>query len=146
MNRLSWLIYWADVLPSVSSFVALFAGLLTLLFGGLSVFFFFAKDETTKIYRFNDAQNFKEEILVPSDVAKAAKSVWWAPYAVLVSLLVWCGAFFVPEKETFYLIAASETGEEVLNTPEAAKLRGILNKWLDDQLAKTQEENQQQGG
>lgn len=47
---------------------------------------------------------------------------------------MWGGSFLVPSKDTFYLIAASEAGEQSLQTPEFGKVRQVINKWLDGQL------------
>lgn len=37
-----------------------------------------------------------------------------------------------PSQNTFYLIAASEMGEEAVKTPEFSKLKTILNNKLDE--------------
>ena len=44
----------------------------------------------------------------------------------------------IPSKETIYMIAASEVGEEALATPEVAKIRMLINKYLDEQNAETE--------
>lgn len=41
-------------------------------------------------------------------------------------------ASFIPSERTIYMIAASEMGEEVINTDEFNKLRIILNDKLDE--------------
>lgn len=41
---------------------------------------------------------------------------------------------FIPSKETFYLIAASEMGNKAVQTPEFDKIRKIVDKFLDRQL------------
>jgi hypothetical protein len=56
------------------------------------------------------------------------------PWLLPVFFLLWGGSFLGPSKDTFYLIAASEAGEQTLNTPEVSKARIVINKWLDDQI------------
>ena len=54
-------------------------------------------------------------------------------YATLFGVLL---AVFVPSKDTIYLMAASEAGEMVVNTPEAKEIMGDLKEILQIQLQK----------
>jgi hypothetical protein len=107
MNSLSWLLYWADVLPSIAETlraIAVITGTVCLF--GTPILF---------------AENKKEW---------AGKFFKGLVAAIVVMVL----SFTIPSKNTIYLIAASEMGEEALAAPEALKLRGVVNQWLDKQL------------
>lgn len=117
MNNLSWILYWADVLPQLSSALALAAFLLFVPVGifyilGVTNGFGEGRDDDPVLTRFR-------------------KLTW----VVIFLPIVWLSAFFVPDdKNTYYAIAASEVGEEVLKTPEVGKARQALNNWLDRQM------------
>lgn len=106
MNSLSWLIYWADVLPSIRSLV-LGTTTISLVVSSITLMVYLAKD-----------------IIVPKLIAIGIP--------ILITILIIFS--FIPEKETFYLIAASEVGEDVTKSPEFNKARTVINKWLDEQL------------
>jgi hypothetical protein len=57
----------------------------------------------------------------------------FAPFLAPLFFILWGGSFLVPSKDTFYLIAASQAGEQAIKTPEFLKVRNVLNKWLDEQ-------------
>lgn len=150
MNALSWLLYWADVLPSLSTFVCIISFLLVcagLFCTGVriscladkaavdafdaDVTAWEAESPSTRGHR---PYTYGREISAEMrSNASYAKSFWFAPYLAVVAFLSWGASFLVPEKDTFYLIAASEAGEVALRTPEAAKVRAVINKWLDEQ-------------
>lgn len=117
MNNLSWILYWADVLPQLSSALAIIC---FLLFVPVAVLF---------VIGFTDAGGEAE---ADSPIMARFRNLWWA---VVLLPLLWLGSFFVPDdKNTYYAIAASEVGEEVLKTPEVGKARQALNNWLDRQM------------
>ena len=116
MNQLSWLLYWADALPSLATFIAILSFLIFLGSGfmlllGITNAFGDEDNDNPMMVRF--------------------RRMWWLP---TLAFLMWGASFLVPSKETFYLIAASEMGEKAIQTPEFVKLRGVLNKFLDGQL------------
>ena len=47
---------------------------------------------------------------------------------------------FLPSERTMYLMAASELGEEVINTEEFDKVKTIINKKLDEYLIEETDE------
>ncbi len=49
---------------------------------------------------------------------------------------------FLPSERTMYLMAASELGEEVINTEEFDKVKTIINKKLDEYLIEETDEQQ----
>lgn len=49
---------------------------------------------------------------------------------------------FLPSERTMYLMAASELGEEIINTEEFNKVKTIINKKLDEYLIEETDEQQ----
>lgn len=120
MNSLSWLLYAADVSGQLDLF--LFCG--ACLFALTSVF--------TLIGSVGGWDCESDE----------AKSAMWKHAKIF--LPCFCLFFIisgvVPSKETMYLIAASELGEAVLETPELDKVRQIINGKLDSFMEEPTEE------
>lgn len=135
MNDLSTLLYWADVLPSISWWACIVMFIATLVLGLFTFLGFtgFFGDER----KYNDGVNGVHRCYHWEDLAYASDFAPRCRKLLIPTLLVfflWGGSFFVPTKETFYLIAASEMGEEAFKTPEFAKLRKVVNNYLDAQL------------
>ena len=127
MNNLSWLIYWADTLPHLANLIC---GLSVIVCVLSAIIFFIGLTGCfggESIYHANLGRShlYKTE----ADLAPRFRKVW--PITI-VACLFWTASFLVPEKETFYLIAASQAGEKAAETPEFAKVRSVINKWLDD--------------
>jgi hypothetical protein len=135
MNRLSSMIYWADVLPGLSNGIAFILIILCIPFMLACIYYYTIGSETTFEYVVNE-QGYRtnEEKLVPTRDALQALKFGWSRYALAASLVGALSMNFIPSKDTFYLIAASEAGEQALKTPEAAKIRAVINKWLDDTI------------
>lgn len=118
MNDLSWLLYWAGTLPSLSS-------------AGSFIFFFLTAFALLAFVcnRFAIAEGLED----PKELANynSTKFSFWA---LPLFAFLYLSMFFVPDKDTFYAIAVSESGEEILKSPEIGKARKALNNWLDDQL------------
>ena len=138
MNNLSWLLYWADVLPSLSSLLSGVFGLL--FFGSCGVFFFYvvASEDTNE--KAPNGKNWwectEEEMLrFYSNEARVAMKCWHVKYLCPILFFLWSACFLVPSKDTFYMIAASEAGGEVVQSPEFVKIRAVINQYLDDKLA-----------
>jgi len=119
MNKLSWLIYWADTLPSLASAVGSVFSMLALIC--LLV---------TLIVSISQG--------LEGDGVKGPPQVVMFSFPVFLFLAL--SSNLIPSKDTFYLIAASEAGEEALQTPEFSKVRQVINKWLDDQVAPEEKE------
>ena|ERR1044072_2167488 len=135
MNNLSWILYWADAAPAVSRFIAILGFMIfvaSLFLGLLGWTGFFGDEVKAKksdeaggnVYDF-DRYGYSLEM------APRFRKLW---PITLIAFLLWGGSFLVPSKDTFYMIAASEAGEQAIQTPEFTKVRGVLNKWLDDQI------------
>lgn len=125
MNDLSWLLYWADVAPQVSTAVCIASFLMFVFFG---VFWLAAMFEA------NWSRYEKKDAVINKRLLRLGWFVWILP-------ILWLASFFVPnDRETYYAIAASEVGEEVLKSPEVGKAREALNNWLDKQLKASKKE------
>lgn len=120
MNQLSWLIYWADVAPSLSQ--AVFTTLILLLIAYLG---------TTYIFNLlsNDAEH-------PCDLDPKADHYRRINLFLVVPMIVTLvSTSLIPSnRETYYAIAASEVGEEIVKSETAGKAMQALNNWLDDQM------------
>lgn len=118
MNSLSMLLYLADVLTGVSQTIIILS-LASLL---ASAVIFFGSLSCTENIR--DTMN-----------GSAGNVRWIVPLACFMLVIV----NLVPSKTTFYMIAASEVGEDVLKTPEITKVRRLINQSLDEALAPKKE-------
>jgi len=108
MNKLSWLLYWADVLPMICTTLRVIATLLMIatVFGSFICCVTREKFTITRI----------------------------ASQLLFVGCITHLVASFVPSKETFYLIAGSEVSVKALETPEFQKVRKVINNFLDESL------------
>src|SRR5688572_4893291 len=118
MNNLSWMIYFAGVCDSTAFATGFLSCMLFIAVIGLTVAYIVGKSDP-------DDSECQSVGRVGKAGLKIAMPVW-----IVCVLLSW----LLPSKETVYAIAASEMGEEVIKTPEAAKARQALNAWLDKQI------------
>jgi hypothetical protein len=65
-----------------------------------------------------------------------AETFWFIPWIFVFSMVV---AAFIPSSTTVYMIATSEAGEMVVNTPEAKEIMSDLKEILNIQLDKLKE-------
>lgn len=119
MNDLSWFLYFADVLPNLSSALGFLLGV-SIVFGGIGMVFL-------TIWTFTSEFESASE-RVKTFVPKLQK---W-----LVSMFFIMGTLWVliPSKETIYLIAGSEAGEYVVNTPEAKAILSDIQEVIQLQI------------
>ena len=110
MNSLSWILYLADVLTNLS-FVFVFLG--SVCFLAISICWLVWSSDSQR----------KEE--PPHRVFGSI--VLASLFSLLVGLLV-------PEKTTFYLIAASEFGEIAVHTEEVSKILESVHMYIMHQL------------
>lgn len=119
MNNLSWLMYIADVLPSIGtfSFVLGFIGTVAV-FAFTFIYAMFKEDamETIREDRWKDVNPFSW--------------CWWL--LLFVPLLVL--SLLIPPKETIYMIAASEAGEVMVTSEYGKELIQELKLILDNQI------------
>lgn len=121
MNKLSWLLYSADLFSSLAVVLAL-SVLFTLIIVGCMVIIAaeMRDDDEDKPKAFNKAKKFL-----------------WLP---VLCGLAWA---LIPSKDTMYAIAASEIGEDIITEVKGSevynKANAALNVWLDRQLGNKQE-------
>lgn len=135
MNNLSWLLYWADVLPKLgntfSALVPIGSGLIVmwLIFLGVS----YAADW--------DVENETWHQTWKTARKKAAFVPWIAGFAAVIGILV---PPFLPSKDTIYAIAASEVAEEIVFSERVQnttnKAFQAVDAWLDKQIEKGKDE------
>lgn len=119
MNELSWLIYAADVAGDaniVCSFI-FYAGLAALPIYALV-------KGAARAFNYD----FQRDPVTPP-IASVSRALW-LPVAIAGVIGV-----IVPSSGTLYAIAASEMGENVLNSETGGKAVEALNAWLDRQIA-----------
>jgi uncharacterized membrane protein len=118
MNSLSWFLYLADVISNLQDVLTLMA----IIFAIASIFWTICRVVG------DDKYNSTEREL--------AKTFWFVPWLFIFSLTF---AALIPSTNTIYLIAASEAGEMVVNTPEAKEVMSDLKEILNIQLDKLKE-------
>lgn len=131
MNNISWLVYAAEVLPSLSDWlvnISLAAGL------AVAAFFLFSMVVgVEESYHSEETKASKAEVR-SSAWASLRKFIPWVVAGCLLSV-------FIPSKTTIYMIAASEIGETVVTSPEAQEMLGdlksIIKKRLKDEIGAT---------
>lgn len=120
MNSLSWLIYLAHVCGNLGSSLNAFLVITILLTAAFVIYGAFERDSA---YRGDERHT--------NGIATQAKAFRTGiPFVGLWLLLM----VVVPSQDTVYAIAASETGEEILNSDTGGKAVKALNAWLDRQI------------
>lgn len=125
MNKLSQLLYWADVFGALSTIAGLLG--LALLVAGTICFGVSANyrgEEEERRARYQEKPDF-------TFVNKMRDS--FRACAVFAFILI-CLFVLTPSRSTMYAIAASEMGEQALTTPTATKAFRALDAWLDKQI------------
>lgn len=147
MNELSWLIYFADVLPNVATAITVLSVIASVGSAIVLAVYLTHIGETEKdwVYTTDPVTNkeTKEVVRIPTSSALSVKSLAFTRFTTPLFVLIFCLSFVVPSKETFYMIAASQGGERAMQTPEFAKVRSVINKWLDKENAPVSQGNSQ---
>jgi len=110
MNGLSWFLYLADTLPKIGEGAFVLLAIIGII-GGICLAFWavaFLSEET--------------KTLPP-----------WRPYIITMAILSFV-MVLIPSKETIYLIAGSQAGEYVVNTPEAQEILNDIHAVIRAQL------------
>lgn len=115
---LAFLIYLAGVSGNVGTILAIF-GILGLIIVMVGVLFC----AMIRIDAYGDEALRKNT----KQVQLLLKQLRW----IIPSLLI---ASLLPSEQRVYMMAAAEIGTDVLETPEAAKLRRLINEKLDGAL------------
>ncbi len=117
MNSLSWFLYLADVLPNLGGTFGIIGivGIVVSLLTGLLA-----------TIAYGDGA-------IESDAYAAIRKTCYKVLAgSLISILI---SAFIPSKDTIYLIAGSEAGEYVVNTPEAQAIIDDIHEVIRHQLS-----------
>lgn len=110
MSKLSWLIYFASVSQNASSFCIFLTVVFGILTAGFTIAFFMIKAvSNSNDHPLYDVERAKK--MLPT-VKTAMVSVWLAFF--LSAFL----AIALPDKNTIYLMSASEAGETVVTNPQ----------------------------
>lgn len=129
MNNLSWFLYFADIAPGLLvPFIITSAVCSVLWITGNIGIYAVAGDAYDKAWG-------KQ---VQDRCANRLKG--WLTY---VFILTWVVTVFIqsliPSRETFYLIAGSELGEQVVKTPEAQEIFNDIRKVIKQQIKPVKE-------
>lgn len=114
MNSLSWLIYFADIVPNFAGFcifLAIAFGILTALYVMVKAFANSGDD---------DAEAF---VKIPL--------VYFSPAIFFVAAFV---SILLPSREAIYLIAGSEAGEMVVTSEAGKEILGDIQAVIKGQL------------
>lgn len=120
MNLLSILIYLADVLPTFAS-IALMLGIFGLL---VSTILIISGRFVEWVYYCDREQAMSNR--------KAMGD--WGVRVLIFSIVMLFSSTFIPSKNTFYLIAASELGEVVVMNPEMVDIYSEIRKTILQEL------------
>lgn len=112
MNTLSWMIYLADLCGNLRLALAVMCFALTV----------------TIVISLVNISDYHEESKERAAHARRIRMSFCVLPAVAII------AATIPSKETVYAVAASEMGEQILQTDTAGKARQALNAWLDKQI------------
>ena len=115
MNNLSILLYLADVAGNIGWIfnmlfaISIFSVLVALVVGG---------------------------VMTEEATSEKDWKIWrrWLISSIGLSFSASLASALIPSKETVYAIAASETGEEVLNSGVGTRATKALEAWLDKQI------------
>ena len=130
MNNLSWFLYIADVLYQQAGFIGFLC---------IATPFAYLLSRLVTVMWADNNWSWDDET-----VKRRKKAEMSRPFITTYKFFIYplIGIFllsFVPNKDTFYLIAASEAGEMVVNTPEAQEIMSSLQEILNVQLNKLKE-------
>lgn len=112
MNTLTLFFYLADVVNNLEGF-----SIFTMVAGGAAAALGFLIPVAA------------ERELREYTMTLCKKMLGWGLFSLIISGII---VAVVPSRDTMYMMAASEVGEDLLNTPEVEQLRAILKEKLDD--------------
>jgi len=128
MNSLSWLIYAAELIPSLAALLS-WVGFFSIIGFALYVIVGCIINE--------DCYNSD------SEAVKERKRDWWSEAKYLPSFkqvmfvsCVFLVSVLLPSKETIYLVAGSEAGEAVVASEEGREILSDIQEIIDIQMNK----------
>jgi hypothetical protein len=84
--------------------------------------------------------NVSKLLLIFAIIGGIASLVLWPPKTIALLNILFCFLFFlsglIPSKDTFYAIAASELGEQVIDSPTGQRVKQAIEAWIEQQLPK----------
>lgn len=116
MNELSIFIYLADFVGDLEGFA-----ISTMVLGAA------AAATLIRILLVRHAEGWED--LGDVNRKRVNQFLRWVLASFIISGLI---VVVFPSRDTMYMMAASEVGEELLVTPEMVKLRAIINEQLED--------------
>jgi len=135
MNSLSWLIYAAEVANALKAILGTLGVLsmmvlpILLVFRGMAASHLYESDMPS-----GDNPLGSTEYQSWCALKKMTAPRFWVPWLIIVGLVF----IFTPSSRTLYMIAASEAGEVVATSDEAAEimdgLRAIIKKRIADEV------------
>ncbi len=125
MNTLSWLLYFADVLYSQTAFLVVVSLVVPL---GYILCRVFSAISAENIYSWDTKE------LIERKKKRQGESFINNWRFFIIPVLVLFTLNFIPSRDTFYLIVASEAGEYVASTPEAVELMSDVKEVVKAQL------------
>lgn len=153
MNNLSWMLYWASVAPQMSTWICVLSAILFLASLAVMAGAFgakFAGDAASETHKAKSESPDKGTSKSLEDLAGEAYAFQKLYRGLRLSFItaplffvLWGASFAVPDKDTFYMIAASEAGQKALQTPEFGKIRTVVNQYLDGVIKKTEPEKKE---
>lgn len=133
MNELSWFVYIAQVLPNLGVTMAFSALISIVMMIGFYVYGMTARSDGTR-YPSLYPQARENGMKVLSTLHK----IWWIPIVILFL------STLIPSKQTLYMIAASQIGEQVIQLEEVQKLGGDVGGLASDTIELLRQNIQEQ--
>lgn len=129
MNNVSWFLYLSDLVQSLSIFfgITAFAGLVV--FAGLLAYGGSKKDFER---HGNDRWEYGDKV--------QKKAFKFLPLVILVLFM----AFILPSKETMYMIAASQVGEQIIQLEQVQDIGGEAGGLAKDAIDLLRQQIQEQ--
>jgi hypothetical protein len=121
MNKLTWFIYFADVLPNLP-----WVFFWTIV--GTGVIMFVTVMAAAERQAGEDVDQANQRLNKHIGRCGTFGKIFIIPMLILFVITF----ALVPTQKTIYLMAGSEVGEEVINTPEVKQVREILKGYLDE--------------
>ena len=123
MNKLSWFLYLADIVPDMLLPILVPITLLGILISPM-VFIgvIWLANENEGTYAKDRAEAYYNRV------------VYHAKWIIPLFLIIHTLNVLIPSRETIYLIAGSEVGEVVANSPEAKEILNDVKAVIKEQL------------
>lgn len=125
MNRLSWLLYAANVSENIGGLLIFLGVIAAVMAAAIFIISF---------YEFDTICRWDPEDVRNAHIKKVLKRRSGSYWLIILAFIIWIIAAFTPGKDTVYAIAASEVGEQVLKSETGNLATQALNAWLKKQI------------